>query len=134
MPRFNVPSITRSLLITLVALTILNLMLRTSSQSYLQNTEDTLLRTGHGTPYLSIVPGQSITYPWVFLSATLVEQNLVGLAITGATLFFGGRYLERAWGEKEFAKFMLFVSMIPNLMTFVLYILFFVLSKSDRAL
>jgi len=134
MARINLPPITRAILIASISLTALNLFLRVQSETYLKTGEDAFIRTGGGAPYLSIVPNQSIKYPWVFLTATFVEQNLIGLGITGATLFFGGRYLERAWGEKEFIKFMLFVGMIPNIFSFALYIFFFALTKSERAL
>lgn len=90
--------------------------------------------TGDGTPYLTIVPGNSIIYPWVFALATLVESNVFGLLITGLTLFYGGRYLERAWSSMEFSKFLLFVSMIPNVLTFLVYVLSFVISKNEAAL
>lgn len=85
-------------------------------------------------PYLAIVPGSSIIYPWVFLLATVVEQNVFGLLITSLTIFYGGRYLERAWSSKEFTKFILFVAMIPNLLSFSIYALSFVVSGSDAAL
>lgn len=96
--------------------------------------EKPLVSKGDGLPYLAIVPGRSIKYPWVFLLATLVEQNLFGLIITGLTIGYGGRYLERAWGSKEFAKFMLFIAMIPNLITWMIYLFFFVVSSSGKAI
>jgi hypothetical protein len=63
-----------------------------------------------------------LMYPWVFALATVVEQTVLGLITTGLTIFYGGRYLERAWGSREFTKFVLFVAMIPNILCFLLYI------------
>jgi membrane associated rhomboid family serine protease len=76
-------------------------------------------------PFLTIVPQLSLFYPWVFVVATLVEQNLFTLATTAATIFYGGKYLERAWGSPEFAKFLLVISVVPNVLAFATYILWF---------
>ena len=73
-------------------------------------------------------------YPWVFALATVVEQNVLGLVVTGLTVFYGGRYLERAWGSHEFTKFMLFVAMIPNILAFLLYVAGYLLTKKDSML
>lgn len=79
-------------------------------------------------PYLTIVPSLSIFYPWVFVIATLVEGNIFTLLIALNTIFHGGKYLERAWGSKDFGKFLLVVTTIPNLTTVLLYTLWFMLT------
>lgn len=79
-------------------------------------------------PFLAIVPGMSIVFPWVFVFATLVESNIFTLAITLTTLFYGGKYLERAWGSKEFGKFLLAVGVVSNLVAYFTYIIWFALT------
>lgn len=69
-------------------------------------------------------------YPWVFITATLAEQNLFGLLITGATVFYGGRYLERAWGSGEYLKFLALISLIPNVLSFMIYAALFAVSRN----
>jgi membrane associated rhomboid family serine protease len=133
MARINLPPLTRSLLASLVLFTLLNIILR-PQDNLLDKFEKPITSVGDGVPYLTIVPGQSIMYPWVFLIATAVEANVMGLVITGLTIFYGGRYLERAWGSKEFAKFILFVAMIPNLLSFLLYVLGYALSRNADTL
>lgn len=128
MARFNLPPFTRGLLAATVFFTLLNFALRPNA-GWLEKVEQPLVGVGNGVPYLTIVPGRSVVYPWVFALATLVEQNLAGLIINGATLFFAGRYLERAWGEREFAKFILFVAMVPNILTFLLYLAAYVITS-----
>lgn len=128
MARINLPPITRGLLVATIFFTLLNFVLRPQS-NWVEKVEKPLIGVGNGVPYLTIIPGKSIIYPWVFALATVVEQNLVGLIINGATLFYGGRYLERAWGEKEFAKFILFVAMVPNILSFLLYLAGFVITS-----
>ncbi|KAF2728571.1 cytochrome c oxidase subunit I [Polyplosphaeria fusca] len=133
MARINLPPLTRSLLASLVLFTLLNAALR-PQRSWLVKAEKPLTSVGDGVPYLSLIPGRSIVYPWVFALATVVEQNVLGLLITGLSIFYGGRYLERAWGSTEFTKFILFVAMIPNVLSFLLYIIGFLLSKKAATL
>jgi len=133
MARINLPPLTRTLLAGLVVFTLLNFALRPNSD-WVEKSEKTLIGVGNGVPYLSIVPGRSIIYPWVFALATVVEQNLLGLITTGLTIFYGGRYLERAWGSQEFTKFIMFVAMIPNILSFILYMLGYLISGSGAAL
>ena len=65
-------------------------------------------------PYLALVPSRVFYYPWTLITTTFVEQNLIGLLISLATILFGGRYFERAWGSKGFAMTVLVTSLIPN--------------------
>ncbi|KAJ4340665.1 hypothetical protein N0V87_002326 [Didymella glomerata] len=128
MARITLPPITRGLLAATLFFTLLNCALRPQA-NWVEKVEKPLIGVGNGVPYLTIVPGKSVVYPWVFALATVVEQNLAGLVINGATLFYGGRYLERAWGEREFAKFILFVAMVPNVLSFLLYLAGYVITS-----
>ena len=47
---------------------------------------------------------------------------MVTLAVNLATVFFGGRYLERAWGSKGFAIAFFVAAVIPNLIAAPMYI------------
>lgn len=129
MARISLPPLTRSLLASITIFTLLNFSLRPQA-NWAEKGAKAVTSVGDGVPYLTIVPGQSIIYPWVFLLATAVEENLLGLIVTGLSVFYGGRYLERAWGSTEFTKFILFVAMIPNLLSFMLYVFGYVLSRN----
>lgn len=133
MARINLPPLTRSLLAAVVLFTLLNFALRPYA-SWVEKVEKPLTGVGNGVPYLTIVPGKSVVYPWVFALATVVEQNVLGLIVTGLTVFYGGRYLERAWGQQEFTKFVMFVAMIPNILSFLLYIIGYLITSSPAAL
>jgi membrane associated rhomboid family serine protease len=128
-PRINIPPLTRSLFISLIALTFLNATLQPDWTPLSPFT-----RTGNGSPYLTIVPGISIRYPWTIGTAALVEQNIFGLLVTGLTLYFGGRYLERAYGGAEYAKYILCVALMPNLLCFAFYVTLYAMSGSEKAL
>ncbi|GAB7337116.1 hypothetical protein MBLNU457_g2514t1 [Dothideomycetes sp. NU457] len=112
--RINIPPLTRGLLLLVLASTLLNSALTYRGFPLLDHEE-------FGLPFLSVVPRSSIKTPWAFGTATFVEQNLFSLAASMLTIYYGGRYLERAWGGPEFAKFVLFVTMIPNVLCFVVY-------------
>ncbi|KAI9748443.1 MAG: hypothetical protein M4579_007222, partial [Chaenotheca gracillima] len=127
--RINIPPITRALLVTLVLLSLLTGVIRYRQWTSIpeEDKEKRILLV----PYLTIVPQASLVYPWVFLTATLVEQNLFSLFITGGTIFYGGRYLERAWSSTEYAKFLLVVTLIPNVLSFITYILWFAITGNE---
>lgn len=123
--RINIPPITRALLLFLIALSLLNAAARYRSWSPDRSASPT--SRIYYAPYLTIIPGVSILYPWVILSATYAEQNLAGLITTGATLFYGGRYLERAWSSREYTKFILLITIVPNAISWVIYLAAFAL-------
>ncbi|CAN9459248.1 unnamed protein product [Alternaria alternata] len=116
MARINLPPLTRGVLAAVVIFTLINFALRPHAD-WVENVEKPMIGVGNGVPWLTIVPGYSVPwYPWVFALATVVEQNVLGLVTTALTVFYGGRYLERAWASHEFTKFMLFVATIPNVL------------------
>lgn len=121
-PRLNIPPVTRIALIALLTQSTLSAAIR-----YRQWSESANIVI----PYLTLVPQLSIIYPWTFLTATLVENNVFTLAIAGATLFYGGRYLERAWSSAELAKFLALVALVPNVLTFGVMIVFFTLTRNE---
>jgi len=74
---------------------------------------------------IALTPQLVFFHPWTFVTATFAEISLFTLLIATATVFFGGKYLERAWGSKEFGKFVLVVTIIPNLIATFLYLIVF---------
>lgn len=122
-PRINIPPVTRILLVVLLLQSILSAAVR-----YRQWTAESEVVV----QWLSLIPQLSLFYPWTFITTTLVENNIFTLAIAGLTLFHGGRYLERAWSSREFAKFLVVASLIPNLLTFLVLVSLFTLSRNER--
>ncbi|KAL5345837.1 hypothetical protein ACLOAV_008863 [Pseudogymnoascus australis] len=104
--RINLPPITRSLLLLLLFQSLLSAAVR------FQSPPDVVI------PYLTLIPSMSLIYPWTFVTSTFVESNVVSLAISGLTIWHGGRYLERAWTSREFAKFVGMVALVPNVYAF----------------
>ncbi|KAK3304436.1 eukaryotic integral membrane protein-domain-containing protein [Chaetomium strumarium] len=122
-PRINIPPVTRIGLIVLGLQSVLSAAIR-----YRQWTADSEIVL----PYLTLVPQLSLVYPWTFLTTTLVESNVFTLSIACITLYHGGRYLERAWSSREFAKFLLITALIPNVLCFGTLILFFAVTRHER--
>ena len=122
-PRLNLPPVTRIALGVLVLQSILSAAIR-----YRQWTAQSRIVI----PYLNLIPQLSIIYPWTFLTTTLVESNMFTLAIACITLHQGGRYLERAWSSREFAKFIVVAALVPNLLTFGALVLLFSLTGDEN--
>jgi Eukaryotic integral membrane protein (DUF1751) len=129
-PRINLPPLTRILLAILLGLSVLTgaLRYRLWNAQPGGGGDGPSEPSSIAVPYLTIVPQLSILYPWVLVTAALVEQNLFALAITAATILYGGKYLERAWSSPEFARFLLVVSVIPNALAFATYIIWFAIT------
>ncbi|KAI4089722.1 MAG: hypothetical protein LQ344_005183 [Seirophora lacunosa] len=122
--RVNIPPVTRVLLALLVAFSVSYQALRLGA--------DADRTTGH---YLALIPQWALFTPWVYFTATYSEQNLVTFLIAGATILYGGKYLERAWGSLELGKFILIVTVLPNFLASLVYVLLFALSRNaDLAL
>lgn len=118
--RMNVPPLTRILLAVLLVIS--------STYQIIRFTNSTASDTWD---FLSLVPQRSVFYPWVFFTATFAERNVLALIIAGGTVLYGGKYLERAWDTREFAKFVLVVTVLPNLMASLTYVLWFAISRND---
>jgi len=121
-PRLNIPPVTRAVLIALLLQSVLSAAIR--YRQWTANAEIVI-------PYLTLIPQLSLIYPWTFLTTTLVESNVFTLGIAGSTLYYGGRYLERAWSSRELAKFLLITALVPNALTFGVMILFFTFTRDE---
>ncbi|KAJ9141917.1 Eukaryotic integral membrane protein-domain-containing protein [Pleurostoma richardsiae] len=121
-PRLNIPPVTRAVLIALLLQSVLSAAIR--YRQWTANAEIVI-------PYLTLIPQLSLIYPWTFLTTTLVESNVFTLGIAGSTLYYGGRYLERAWSSRELAKLLLITALVPNALTFGVMILFFTFTRDE---
>ncbi|PIL31764.1 hypothetical protein GSI_06468 [Ganoderma sinense ZZ0214-1] len=91
-----------------------------------------LLWTGDATfsaPYLVLIPGSSLFYPWTFLTSAFVESSIIelifSLIVTPASL----RYLERLWGSIETVKFVVVTIVASNIIAFVVNWLEYTVTK-----
>ncbi|KAL8833715.1 MAG: hypothetical protein Q9170_004114 [Blastenia crenularia] len=116
--RITIPPLTRILLALLIAFSI-------SYQGLRYGVDYT---AGH---YLALIPQWALFTPWVYFTATYSEQNLVTVLIAGATILYGGKYLERAWGSLEFGRFILLVTLLPNFVASLIYVFLFAVSQND---
>ncbi|KAI0095096.1 eukaryotic integral membrane protein [Irpex rosettiformis] len=79
-------------------------------------------------PWLVLVPGSSIFYPWTFVTSAFVETTVLELAFTLITIPASLRYLERLWGAVETLKFVVVTIAVSNIIAFGLnWIEYFVL-------
>lgn len=119
--RINIPPVTRILLILILAFSFLYYAARWRQ---IQDEKAVSPESPVAVvPFLTLIPSRFLYYPWTILTSTFVEQNIVTLLVNGGTVYFGGRYLERAWGSQGFAIVLLITSIIPKLITIPTYIL-----------
>ena len=127
MLRINIPPITRALLATLITLSVLNRTIAYGPHLTVFYGQEA--QRYWGLPFLELMPQHSLWYPWVIVTATLVEYNVFLLLIAGATILYGGRYLERAWNSAEFGKFTLAVAAMSNVLTAAVWVLLMALGN-----
>lgn len=123
--RINIPPLTRVLLVALIGFSVIYQAAAYRSHKAGDSPTGTIV------PWMTLTPQLSIYYPWVYITSTLAEKNVVTLLIAGATVLYGGKYLERAWGSAEFGKFLLVITLIPNVVAAILYVFIFVITRAD---
>ncbi|KAF3933322.1 hypothetical protein ABW19_dt0201758 [Dactylella cylindrospora] len=136
-PRINLPPLTRAIIVIDLCLSLIAGALRYSAWVSRAALGDTApagstppeLLASSQIQYLTVVPALSIIYPWTLATAAFVEANIFTLVITSATFFYGGKYLERAWGSREFAKFLGVVGVGSNLVALVIYVGWYAVTK-----
>ncbi|KAG4303975.1 hypothetical protein PORY_002628 [Pneumocystis oryctolagi] len=80
--------------------------------------------------FLVIIPGISYFYVWTFFVAMFVEDNFFAFIVLLSALYYGGRYLEKSWGSKNFAKFILVIAVIPNIFTWSWYCIRYMIERN----
>lgn len=116
--RINIPPATRFCLVSLITLSLLYNIARWRQIDTTGGTPT----TSPLVPYLTLVPSYFYYYPWTLATATFVEQNIFTLLLNATTIFYGGKYLERAWGSRELSKFVAVVAVIPCVAMIPIYL------------
>lgn len=131
--RINIPPVTRGLVLLTISFTFLYALARWSVISAATGSA-TPTPADLSIPYLTLVPSKSIYYIWTVLTSTFVEQNVLNLLINTTAVLLSGRYLERAWGSKDFGIVVLIAAIIPNLLVIPTYVVWgFFLRNTTRA-
>ncbi|KAH9982840.1 eukaryotic integral membrane protein, partial [Lactifluus volemus] len=114
----SIPPVTRLFALTTLLFSLLYL--------YLQWT----IEARHPMPYLTLVPGSSLFYPWTLFTSVFVETTIYELIFTLATVPPCLRYLERLWGAVETIKFIVVTVTFANIIAFGLNWLEFALLRN----
>ncbi|KAJ5156249.1 hypothetical protein N7492_009052 [Penicillium capsulatum] len=101
--RVNIPPATRIVLVSLLALSLLYNIARWRQL----DTSAGGVQVTPIIPYLTLVPSLFYYYPWTIVTATFVEQNI----------------FTRAWGSREFSKFIAAVAVIPSVAIIPIYLI-----------
>ncbi|SJL06197.1 uncharacterized protein ARMOST_09533 [Armillaria ostoyae] len=82
------------------------------------------------TPYLTLIPGSSIFYPWTFVTSALVETTIYEFVATIIFVPASLKYLERLWGSIETLKFIVVSVGVSNIIGFGFNWIEFVATKN----
>ncbi|KAK5086501.1 hypothetical protein LTR05_003669 [Lithohypha guttulata] len=126
--RINIPPITRALLLSTIFFTVLYALARWNALS--QNAGDAVPAFSPSIPFLTLVPSMSVYYPWTIVTSTFVEQNVLNLLINTTAVYLSGKYLERAWGSRDFATIVVVATVVPNLLVIFTYVLWAVVTRN----
>ncbi|KAK5091901.1 hypothetical protein LTR70_002998 [Exophiala xenobiotica] len=119
--RINVPPVTRALILLTCSFSFVCAAARWNIP--LTAEDSTAEAPDRSIPYLTLVPSKSLYYPWTVLTSIFVEQNILNFLINTTAVYLSGKYLERAWGSKDFAIVALVGAVIPNLLVIPTYVL-----------
>ncbi|KAF8460978.1 DUF1751-domain-containing protein [Russula ochroleuca] len=116
----SVPPLTRFFTVATVSISLFYLYLQWKSDAT------------YPLPYLTLVPGTSLFYPWTFFTSVFVETTIYELVFTLICIPPCLRYLERLWGAVETLKFIAATVIFSNIIAFGLnWIEFAVLRNAD---
>ncbi|KAJ8597627.1 DUF1751-domain-containing protein [Rhizopogon salebrosus TDB-379] len=101
----SVPPVTRFFTAATLASSILYFWIRWSTGSVML-------------PYLTMVPGTSLFFPWTFATSALVEISIIELIATLLVIPASLSYFERLWGTVETVKFIVVCVTGPNIIAF----------------
>ncbi|TFY80029.1 hypothetical protein EWM64_g3987 [Hericium alpestre] len=117
----STPPVTRFLTVATVAMSLLYYWITWNASPYV--------------PYLTLIPGNSLFYPWTFFTSMFVETTVIELFWTLLFVPASLRYLERLWGSVETIKFIVATVTVSNIIAFGLnWIEYFVLRNADLLL
>ncbi|CAG8663847.1 13490_t:CDS:2 [Funneliformis caledonium] len=71
---------------------------------------------------LALVPNSALWEFWTFITASFYETNLINFIGSVLTILGMGKYLERAWGSREFLKFIGIVMIGANICVVLTYL------------
>ncbi|CAG8580378.1 801_t:CDS:2, partial [Dentiscutata erythropus] len=85
-------------------------------------------------PNFALVPGHAIQNFWTFFTAGFLETNPASLIGSIIAMVACGKYLERAWGSKDFLKFVGIILIGVTLSTYFTYLLEYVITGDEHYL
>ncbi|KAJ2081302.1 hypothetical protein H4R24_002420 [Coemansia sp. RSA 988] len=132
----GLPVATKFVSTTSFALSVAVLLLRLRDASKGEDHDSDSLGSASVDParYLVLRPGFVVNYSWTLITAAFVEPNPVFLLCGLLTLVTIGSFLERQWGLRSYAAFLLIVAVVPALTATGLMILFYALGGGAELL
>ncbi|KAG0707486.1 eukaryotic integral membrane protein-domain-containing protein [Suillus ampliporus] len=87
--------------------------------------------TNNPVPYLTMVPGTSLFFPWTLATSALVEISVIELIISLLVIPASLSYFERLWGTVETLKFIVVCVTGPNIIALAFNWIEFAVIRSE---
>ncbi|KAJ2811789.1 hypothetical protein H4S07_001835 [Coemansia furcata] len=128
------PLVTKAISATYLVLSLTAILLRLRTTTDADDGSDpSYVASQDPARFLILRPGFIASYPWTILTSTFVETNLVFLLCGLAALVAVGSFLERQWGARSFALFVLVTTMVPALTAAVVSIAIYAVHGSAHS-
>ncbi|KAI9241851.1 MAG: eukaryotic integral membrane protein-domain-containing protein [Podila humilis] len=137
----NVPRLTKALSTAMTAITFFGFALRLRDMAIVHRYKDaeempdisidseaTLIHL------LAMVPISSPYRFWTFATAALFERSIIQFALNTSILLGCGKYLERAWGSREFFKFVAITSVGTMVGVYITCLLEYLVRRNEDIL
>ncbi|KAJ2053303.1 hypothetical protein GGI03_007101 [Coemansia sp. RSA 2337] len=128
------PLVTKAMSVTYLVLSLTAILLRLQASTNIDEVSDPSYAASQDPArFLILRPGFIASYPWTIMTSTFVETNLVFLLCGLAGLVAIGSFLERQWGGRSFALFVLVTTMVPALTAAVVSIALYAVRGSAHS-
>ncbi|KAJ2735530.1 hypothetical protein IW152_001451 [Coemansia sp. BCRC 34962] len=110
------PLVTKALSVAYLVLSLTAMLLRFGATTDADSGSDpSYIASQDPARFLILRPGFIVSYPWTILTTVFVETNFVLMVIGLALLVAIGGFLERQWGARSFALFVVVATTVPAL-------------------
>ncbi|KAJ2908282.1 hypothetical protein GGI21_003043 [Coemansia aciculifera] len=108
------PLVTKAVSVAYLVLSLTAILLRLrSSADFDSGSDPSYLASQDPARLLILRPGFIASYPWTILTSAFVETNIIFLLCGLAALVAVGGFLERQWGARSYALFVLVTATVP---------------------
>lgn len=137
----NPPKVAAVLLVAVIALTLLNFLLKYYTYLVLvmaahqEEADESAVPHPHElyVPFLTFIPAVSavVSRPWVLITSVLIQDLIVLLAPVVLVILYVGSFVESRWGLREFLRFVTVVAVASSVAIYAYYSIKCLITNTD---